>query len=126
MVSISAWDTWIKNELNELIYIGQSLPDGEEYEDSRYWDEDEYRDYWEESSVDYDAWYEDADTLVRLVHEFYQWAPLKIPDEFVMYLEELVNSVESPPVFEPVPDDDDWRDGSEETYWTIEKMFEDL
>jgi hypothetical protein len=72
---------------------------------------------------DYDDWYSDADGLVMLAREFYTWAPFPIPDELEK-LEALMNSVQPPP--EPEPDYDDWHSGSGGSYWTIERMFEDL
>lgn len=73
---------------------------------------------------DEETWYADADVLVKLARGFYSWAPFQTPDE-IGILDELMNNAVLPP--DPDWEDDhDRHDDSPESYWSIERMFEDL
>ena len=71
-----------------------------------------------------DNWYTDAFTLVELARGFYRWTTFQTPNT-IATLEGLMNVVILPTEPDGEPDDN-WRDDSKETYWTIERMFEDL
>ena len=73
---------------------------------------------------DEEGWYSDAAILVNLARKFYGWAPFQAPHT-IAALQELMDDVILPE--EPECErDDDWRGDSTETYWTIERIFEDL
>ena len=76
------------------------------------------------SIEDEETWYADADLLVNLARGFYSWAPFQTPDEIGILEELMINAVFP---CEPDWDDDHERHGdSPASYWTIERMFEDL
>ena len=79
------------------------------------------------SPDDYYEWRSASEAIVELAYKFYGWTDENAPDELGR-LDHFIKNVERPPDPES-PDDGDRayiRESSESSYWTLERMFEDL
>ena len=122
---LRSWHDDLKDRLEELIAIGESVED---------WDEHPKHIDWVSTDggqvsmgldwYDYDTWYGEADDLLTLAGQFYSWAPLKAPG-MLGDLRKLLQTVMGPPEPEWDPEDD-LREATPAHYWTIEALFEDL
>jgi hypothetical protein len=122
---LRTWDDHLKDRMEQLIAIGESV---------EYWDEDPKHITWVSrdgshvsvslDGYDYDIWLGESEDLATICGEFYSWAPVKAPG-MLAQLQILQTMVQGPP--EPDWDwDDDLSEAESADYWTIEAMFEDL
>ena len=76
---------------------------------------------------EYEEWLTESQTLVEIASVFYKWSGREEPDD-VPRLRHLVEHVDRPP--EPYAPEDEDREYSgpsdPSSYWTLERMFEDL
>jgi hypothetical protein len=76
---------------------------------------------------EYDEWLKESKRLVSVAGKFYRWCVVKEPDDLIR-LSALMTTVERPP--EPDVSQDEEQEVSQvpaaSSYWTFERMFEDL
>lgn len=112
---LSKLNDYILTNLYRLIKIRDSIPDSACSED-----------YYEFFENEYDDWYENSTRIINLGKIFYEWAPFELPKE-IKILEESINQIEKQSS-EKGEDFayDEWKEDEESDYWTIEEMFKDL
>ena len=113
-VNLDKWSCALIERLEEVCGTGDEIQANNDGEDP--FDPDVY-----------ENWLTESKTLVRDASEFYEWSAREEPEKLSL-LRSLVDSVDRPP--DPdVPEDEDREYGyisSPSSYWTLERMFEDL
>lgn len=76
---------------------------------------------------DYEHWLTESQTLVKVASDFFDWSGREEP-EALGRLMSLVNSVDRPPDPDGPEEEEQEHGGSSSpsSYWTLERMFEDL
>jgi hypothetical protein len=76
---------------------------------------------------DYEEWVSESQTLVEITTDFSEWSGWDEPEE-LLRLRHLIDSVERPPDLDVPGDEVREYSGpsSPSSYWTLERMFEDL
>jgi hypothetical protein len=112
--TISQWSAVLAGSLNEKCEAGDEIQAGNDMGEP--YDPD-----------DYEHWLTESQTLVKVAVDFCEWSACEEPEELPR-LRSLVDRVDRPPDPE-VPEDEEREHGrlsSPSSYWTLERMFEDL